>query len=145
VGRTDVELAQQGDPRELELIPLGGDRFGLPGCRGSALAFARDASGRRALHGIVGDLVEEPPALAELAYHGARAVLVVLASALLVPLFRSRRRRHLVPFAAALALFVLPRLFEAGARAHALGEPNLYTLGICALTVAFAFLSAWSL
>ena len=131
-----VARVQSGD-WEVDLVPLGRDTFGLPGTSGRALAFTRDASGRRALHGVFGQLVEEPPVLAALAYHGSRAVLLILASALVVPFFRSPRRRHLAATCATLTLFAIPPVFFAAAEARAIGEPNLYTLAIAALTVAF--------
>jgi len=134
----------QGGDREWELVPLGRDTFGLPGTTGSALGFTRDPGGRRALHGVFGQLVEEPPMLAALAFHGSRAVLYILASALLVPFLRSPRRRHLVTTGAALTLFAIPQVFTAAANARAIGEPNLYTLAIAALTLAFALFSALS-
>ena len=134
----------QGGDREWELVPLGRDTFGLPGTSGSALAFKRDPSGRRALHGVFGELVEEPPMLAALTYHGSRAVLYILASALLVPFMSSARRRHLVTAGAALTLFAIPPVFVAAANARALGEPNPYTVAIAALTLAFVLLSALS-
>jgi CubicO group peptidase (beta-lactamase class C family) len=131
-----VARIQSGD-WEMDLVPLGGDSFRLPRNSGRALAFTRDASGRRALHGVFGQLVEEPPVLAALAYHGSRAVLLILASALVVPFFRSPRRRHLAATCATLTLFAIPPVFFAAAEARAIGEPNLYTLAIAALTVAF--------
>ena len=82
--------------------------------------------------------------LAALAYHGSRAVLFILASAFFVPFFRSPRRRHLPTTGAALTLFAIPHVFTAAAHARAIGGPNLYTLAIAALTLAFALFSALS-
>ncbi len=129
---------------QLELLPLGGGRFRFPGHSGSHFAVGRDAEGRRVLVGNGGYFVEEPGWWTPCFYYGARAVLWLLLSALALPLAALLWRRQGAPIGwgwpmlSALSFFGTPWLFFAGARSHALGECNAYTVGICALTLGFA-------
>jgi hypothetical protein len=128
----------------LPLVALGHDRFRYDAASGSHVAFGRDTEGRRALHHSGMYFVEEPAFLASLFAYGARAVFWLLLSALALPFAAIAWRGRAAPMGWAwplvslVSLFAVPTLFVAAAIAHALGDCNAYTVGICALTVAFA-------
>jgi CubicO group peptidase (beta-lactamase class C family) len=129
--------------QQLELVPLGRDRFRLAATSAGHITFGRDREGRRSLVADNAYFVEEPRSRV-LAYVIVPLIcLWVLATGLLLPLALFRRRVGPSaalgwPLATTLSLFALPRLFIAGAEARALGEPNMYTVGVFVLTLVFA-------
>lgn len=130
-----------GEP--VELVPLGGDRFRVPGASAGHIAFGRDREGRRIFVAGGAYFVEEPRSRA-LAYAVVpRGCVWLLASGFLLPLGRFRRRVGPAPgsgwpLCVSLAFFGVPRLFLAALHASAVGQLNLYTAGIFVGTLAFA-------
>ena len=126
------------------LIPLGQGRFRFDGQSGSHFAFGRDADGRRVMYNWGLYCIEEPAFLAPLFEYGARAVFWLLVSALAFPLAALVWRRRGAPIGwgwpllSTASFFAVPTLFVAGAMSHALGDCNVYTVGICAFSIAFA-------
>lgn len=127
----------------IELIPLGGDRFRVPGTSGGHIHFGRDAEGRRILVAGSGYFVEEPRSRSLIFAVVPRVCVGILATGLLLPLGVFRRRRLPTPgigwpLCTSLSFFAVPYLFFAAGIAAWLGEPNLYTVGIFVLTLTFA-------
>ena len=136
--------------RAIELVPLGRDRFRFPGTSGSHITFGRDRDGRRVFALPGGYFVEEPRSHAQAFAIVPTVCLWLLVSGLVFPLAVFRRRVGPSPgfgwpLCATLSLLAIPKLFIAAADARVLGEPNLYTIGIFVLTLAFAVGSAASL
>lgn len=137
-------LIVRGSGRREELIPLGDGRFRMAHMSGAHLLLGRDEEGRRALVDMGLYCVEEPRFIAPLYYFGARAVVWLLLSALALPLAALWLRRQgqrvgwFWPLVCAVSFFGTPWLFIAGLEGMALGERNGYTIGVCALTIAFA-------
>jgi hypothetical protein len=129
--------------REMELIPVGGDRFRLPDTCGSVLAFGRDAEGRRVFGGGQAYFVEETRTRT-LAYCIVPTIcFYILATGLLFPLSRFRRQvgpspSIAWPMATAFSFFMTPRLFLAALETGGWGQCNVYTLAIFLLTLVFA-------
>jgi CubicO group peptidase (beta-lactamase class C family) len=130
-----------------ELIPLGGDRFRLPEASASHIALGRDREGRRIFVAGLAYLVEEPRSRSLAFMIVPRICVLILTSALPLAVFRRRRRRspsrgwRLVT---SLSFIAIPVVFLAAGDVAFLGEPNLHTVGIFALTLAFAVGSAGS-
>jgi hypothetical protein len=139
-----------GDGEPVELIPLGGDRFRLPGSSGGEIQFGRDHEARRVAVAHLQYLVEEPRART-LAYAVAPGIcLAILMTGLVLPLGVLRRRVGPVPGAGwplcvSAACVAVPRLFAAALDPFVLGELNLYTAGIFVATLVFAVGSIGSL
>jgi CubicO group peptidase (beta-lactamase class C family) len=125
----------------VELVPLGNGRFRFPGEMGSHLMLARDADGRRVMVGGGLYVVEEPAWRAMAWYWGARLIVILLLTTLLLPLGGRSSPGWGWPFLAAVSFFATPVVFIAGLQAHALGEVDAYAVGVCALTWIFAFTS----
>jgi CubicO group peptidase (beta-lactamase class C family) len=127
----------------VELVPLGGDRFRLSGASAGHITFGRDREGRRIFVASGAYFLEEPRARS-LAYCIAPSICIwLIATGMVFPFSLFRRRvgptpSVLPPLCTTVSLFALPQLFFAGARATVLGEPNLYTVGICVLSLGFA-------
>lgn len=131
--------------RPMKLVPLGGGRFRYEGVAGSHIALSRDAAGRRVFFNWGIYAVEEPAWWAPAFAGAARAIVWLLLSALALPiaaivLWRQGGARvgWFWPALSAFSFFAVPVLFFRAAEAHALGERNPCTVGICALTMAFA-------
>ena len=131
--------------KTMKLVPLGGGRFRYEGVAGSHIALSRDAAGRRVFFNWGIYAVEEPAWWAPAFAAAARAIVWLLLSALALPiaavvLWRQGGARvgWLWPTLSAFSFFAVPVLFFRAAEAHALGERNSCTVGICALTIAFA-------
>jgi CubicO group peptidase (beta-lactamase class C family) len=126
-----------------ELVPLRGDRFRLTGASASHITFGRDREGRRIFVASGAYFVEEPRGRT-LAYCMAPTICIwLIATGMLFPFALFRRRvgptpAVLPPLCTTVSLFALPQLFIAAANARALGELNLYTSGIFALSLVFA-------
>jgi hypothetical protein len=88
-----------------------------------------------------GTWVHEPAWRATAIYYSVRAVLLLLTSGLLLVFMGGRWRWAWI---ASLSFFAAPAVFLAGARADALGELNLYTASLFALTLLFATASGGS-
>ena len=138
-----------GRDQPIELIPLGGDRFRLPGASTGHIRFGRDREGRRILS--AGEyFVEEPRQRTLLFAIGPVICGWILLSGLLLPLGALRRRAGPTPgiawpLAVSLTAVAVPRLFLAAQDPFVVGEANGYTIAICVLTVVFAIASAASL
>ena len=136
-----------GEP--VELIPLGGDRFRLPQASAGHIRFGRDREGRRIFVG--GTYFVEEPRQRTLLFATAPAIFGwILMSGLLLPLGALRRQVGPTPgigwpLAVSLTALAVPWLFAAAHEPFVVGEANLYTVGICVLTVVFAIASAASL
>lgn len=147
-GRLFSRLLPGGGP-PVELIPLGGDRFRAPGFSAGHIRFGRDREGRRILVAR-SYFVEEPRQRTLLFAIAPKLCGWILMSGLLLPLGLLRRRVGPTPgigwpLAVSLSALAVPWLFDAAQDPFVLGEANVYTIGICGLTVAFAFASAASL
>jgi CubicO group peptidase (beta-lactamase class C family) len=123
----------QGRPERHELIPMGRSCFRLPKTSGCFFAFAGDGDAR-VLYGP-GTWVHEPAWRATAIYYAVRAILLLLTSGLLLIFMGGR---WLWAWIASLSFFAAPAVFLAGARADALGELNVYTASLFALTLLFA-------
>lgn len=139
-----------GGGRPLELVPLGGDRFRLPGESAGLIRFGRDREGRRIFVAGGGYFVEEPRARTLLFAIAPSICGWILISGLLLPLAAFRRRVGPTPtigwpLAVSLSAFALPRVFAAGFDPFVLGGLNAHTAAIFALTLVFALASAASL
>jgi CubicO group peptidase (beta-lactamase class C family) len=135
------QVPAAGEP--IELVPLGGDRFRVPGASAGHIAFGRDREGRRIFVAGGAYFVEEPRSRS-LAYAVVPVVCTWLfATGFALPLAMFRRRVGPSPglgwpLCVSLAFFAVPRLFLAALHAAAAGELNLYTVGIFVGTLAFA-------
>jgi CubicO group peptidase (beta-lactamase class C family) len=137
-----------GEP--VELIPLGGDRFRLPGASGGQIQLGRDREGRRIAVAHLQYLVEEPRARS-LAFAVAPGIcLAILMTGLVLPFGALRRRvgpapGYGWPLSVSAACVAVPRLFLAALDPFTLGELNVYTAGIFVGTLVFAAGAAGSL
>jgi hypothetical protein len=127
----------------VELIPLGGDRFRLARASGSHIALGRDHEGRRVLVAEGAYFVEEPRWRSLAFVFVPLACVWLLATGVLLPIAVFRRRPRPSPgfgwpLCASLSFFAMPRLFLAADAARALGEANVYTVGIFVLSIGFA-------
>jgi CubicO group peptidase (beta-lactamase class C family) len=133
-----------GSGEQLELVPLGGDRFRLARACGSHITFGLDKDGRRIFAAGSGYFREEPRSRTIAFALGPVVCITLLGSGLWILLLGVFRRRvgptpSLGWPACVLApLFGVPRLFDAAIDASVLGECNLYTVGIFVGTLMFA-------
>jgi CubicO group peptidase (beta-lactamase class C family) len=135
-----------GDEPPRELIPVGGDRFRTSWASGSFLAFGRDRDGRRFYLAGSDYNVEESRARILVFALGPTICIIVLATGLLLPLIgfvrRTRRSPGVAwPAAVTLSLFLAPRLFEIAVERGVLGDCNVYTVGLFALSLIFPLAS----
>ncbi|HZJ62747.1 MAG TPA: serine hydrolase domain-containing protein [Kofleriaceae bacterium] len=132
-----------GEGPQIELVPLGGDRFRLPSASASHITFGRDREGRRILVAGGAYFVEEPRSRS-VAYCLAPVICLSILGTGWLFIFGLFRRRvgptpsAALPLCTTLSLFALPRLFLAAVDATVLGELNLYTLGVFVLSLVFA-------
>ena len=145
-GRLWLALVPAIAPLELELVPLGDDRFRLPGARGSHIAFRKGHDGQRSFVINRAYFAEEPRAVAwALCAVPLASVVILWTGVALLPIALRRRSRRSPrygwQFLAGLCVIAAPRLLNAAARARVLGEFNLFTLGVCLVTVALAVAS----
>jgi CubicO group peptidase (beta-lactamase class C family) len=148
-GRLYARLAP-GNAAPIELIPLGGDRFRLPFASDGHIRFGHDREGRRIFVVDGAYFVEEPHARIVMFAIGSQVCLAILMTGLMLPLARFRRRVGPAPgfgwpLCVSLCCVAIPRLFLAAHDPFVLGERNAYTVGICAMSIAFAIASAASL
>jgi CubicO group peptidase (beta-lactamase class C family) len=127
----------------VELVPLGGDQFRLPGASAGHLRLGHDRDGRRVLATGVDTFVEEPRARALVSAIAPVICVWLLATGFVLPLTVFRRRAGPAPgigwpLGVTLSLFAVPQLFHAAAEARLLGERNLFTVAIFAATLVFA-------
>ena len=148
-GRLWVQLVPALAPLKLELVPLGNDRFRLPGASGNHIAFRLDREGRRSFVVDNAYFVEEPYALAwALCAVPLASAWIVSTGILLLPIAvwrRSRRSpRYGWQFLAGLCLVALPPVVRASFGPDRFGAFNACTLGICVLTSGLAIASVGS-
>jgi CubicO group peptidase (beta-lactamase class C family) len=133
----------RGDEPERELIPTGGGRFRSAWSSGSYAALGHDRDGERIY--IAGNdyFVEEPRWLALLFAFGPGVCLTLLASGLLLPLSALRRRADpspgiAWPVSVTASLLLAPHLFGGAIERGTLGECNVFTMALFALSLVFA-------
>jgi CubicO group peptidase (beta-lactamase class C family) len=148
-GRLWIQLVPAIASLKLELVPLGDDRFRLPGATGSHIAFRLDRDGRRIF--VIDNVyfAEEPRALAWALFVVPLASLVILATGIALLPIAVRRRTRRSPrygwqFTAGFCVVAMPHLVDASFGAGGLGVFSIYTLGICLLTLVFAIASIGS-
>lgn len=129
----------------IELVPMGGDRFRVPGASGSHVAFGRDLHGQRALVAGNAYFAEESPsqalAFTVLPLYCTMILTVGLTWPLLWWLGRRRPAGIGWVLCTSATFAALPTVFSEAFQATALGVPSLYPLGLFFLTFAFAIAS----